>query len=82
MSMDEDMIMMRNGKMMMKKRGRFRPMKEDTAIFDGMRVTVDGTFIMADGVARTMMEGEGITMDGRITDMEKMHDRETKDEAS
>jgi len=82
MAMDEDMIMMRNGKMMMKKRGRIRPMKEDTAIFDGMRVTVDGTFIMADGVARTMMEGEAVTMDGRITDMEKMQDRETKDEAS
>ena len=55
-------------------------MKEDMAIFDGMRVMMDGTVIMTDGIARTMMEGDAITMDGRMTDMEKMEDRETKDE--
>lgn len=76
METDEDLLLMKNGKMMMKKKGRIKPMKEDMAIFDGMRVMMDGTVIMADGNARTMMEGDAMTMDGIImTDMEKMEDR-------
>ena len=70
----QDMVMMRDGKMMVKRRGRITPMKEDLAIFDGTRVMMDGTVMMTDGVARTMMEGEAITMDGRITDMETKDD--------
>jgi len=70
----QDMVMMRDGKMMVKRRGRITPMKEDIAIFDGTRVMMDGTVMMTDGVARTMMEGEAITMDGRITDMETKDD--------
>ena len=67
--------MMRDGKMLVKRRGRITPMKEDLAIFDGTRVMMDGTVMMTDGTARTMMDGEAITMDGTITDME------TKDQA-
>jgi len=70
----QDMVMMRDGKMMVKRRGRITPMKEDLAIFDGTRVMMDGTVMMTDGVARAMMEGEAITMDGRITDMETKDD--------
>ena len=80
--MKEDLLVMKNGKMMMKRGSRIRPMKEDMAIFDGMRVMIDGTVIMTDGIARTMMEGEAITMDGRMTDIEKLEARETKDEPS
>ena len=80
--MNEDLLVMKNGKMMRKRGGRIRPMREDMAIFDGMRVMMDGTVIMTDGIARTMMEGEAITMDGRMTDMEKLEDSETRDEPS
>ena len=81
--MQEDLLIMKNGKMMMKKKGRIKPMKEDIAIFDGMRVLMDGTVIMSDGNARTMMEGDAMTMDGIImTDTEKMEDKETKHELS
>jgi len=80
--MKEDLLVMKNGKMMMKRGSRIRPMKEDMAIFDGIRVMIDGTVIMTDGIARTMMEGEAITMDGRMTDIEKLEARETKDEPS
>jgi hypothetical protein len=38
--MQEDLLLMKNGKMMMKKKGRIKLMKEDMAIFDGMRVTL------------------------------------------
>jgi len=76
METNEDLLLMKNGKMMMMKKGRIKPMKEDMAIFDGMRVMMDGTVIMTDGNSRTMMEGDAMTMDGIIvTDMEKMEDR-------
>ena len=80
--MQEDLLIMKNGKMMMKKKGRIKPMKEDMAIFDGMRVMMDGTVIMADGNARTMMEGEAMTMDGRMTDVEKLEAKGPKHELS
>ncbi|HLF74017.1 MAG TPA: DUF6799 domain-containing protein [Anaerolineales bacterium] len=80
--MKKDLILMKNGKMMMKRRGRISPMKEDLAIFDGVRVMMDGTVIMADGNARTMMEGEAMTMDGRMTDLEKIEAKETKQDIS
>jgi len=80
--MQEDLLLMKNGKMMMKKKGRIRPMKEDMAIFDGMRVMMDGTVIMTDGNTRTMMEGDAMTMDGRITDLEKMEAKATKHDIS
>ena len=44
------------------------PMKEDLTVFDGTRIMTDGTIMMTDGNARQMMEGEAITMDGKITD--------------
>jgi hypothetical protein len=71
MESKQAVIMMKNGKMMMRsgKQGIIRPMEEDMAIFDGTRVMTNGTVVMADGVTRTMMEGEALTMDGRITDM-------------
>lgn len=75
----EDFVTMKNGRMMVQKKGRLRPLKENLAVFDGTRVMTDGTVMMTDGTARTMMEGEALTMDGRITDMADM---ETKQEAS
>ena len=80
--MPEDLLLMKNGKMMVKKKGRIKPMKEDMACFDGMRVMLDGTVIMTDGNTRTMMEGEAITMDGRMTDLEKLEAKETKHDIS
>jgi hypothetical protein len=80
MDMKEALLVMKNGKMMMKRGSRIRPMKEDMAIFDGMRVMMDGTVIMTDGNSRTMMEGDAITMDGRMADIEKLEARETKSE--
>ena len=79
MRMKEDMVMMKDGKMKLRRNGKLIPMKEDMGILDGTRIMMDGTVMMADGIARTMMEGEALTMDGRIIEME---DREIKDEPS
>jgi len=80
--MQEDLLLMKNGKMMMKKKGRIKPMKEHMAIFDGMRVMMDGTVSMGDGNARRMMECEAMTMDGRMTDMETLEAKATKHDLS
>ena len=70
MKRKDHVVLMRDGKMMVQKKGRMIPMREDLAVFDGTRVMMDGTVMMTDGTARQMMEGEAITMDGRITDAE------------
>jgi hypothetical protein len=73
MRSQQDIIIMKDGRMMMRKgkRGIIRPMEKDITIFDGARVQTNGTIVMADGIRRTMMEGEALTMDGRITDTRK-----------
>ena len=74
MGSKQSVILMIDGKMMMRsgKKGIIRPMEQDMAIFDGTRVMMNGNVVMADGVTRTMMEGEALTMDGKITDVEEM----------
>ncbi|HLF74387.1 MAG TPA: DUF6799 domain-containing protein [Anaerolineales bacterium] len=66
----KDMILMQDGKMMMRRNGLTAPMQDDMALFDGMRVRMDGIVMMTDGNARMMMDGEGLTMDGRIANLE------------
>ena len=68
------MAIMKGGRMMVKRKGKVIPMQEDLALFDGMRVMTDGTVMMTDGNARSMMDGEAITMDGKITEMETSHE--------
>lgn len=70
MKTKDPIVVMRDGKMMVKKKGRIMPMKEDLTVFDGTRIMTDGTVMMTDGTARRMMDGEAIMMDGRITDMD------------
>lgn len=74
MGSKQAVILMIDGKMMMRrgKKGIIRPMEQDMTIFDGARVMLNGNVVMADGVTRTMMEGEALTMDGKITDVEEM----------
>lgn len=74
MKAKDPIVLMKGGKMMVKKKGRIMPMKEDLTVFDGTRIMIDGTVMMTDGNARQMMEGEAITMDGRITDTETRND--------
>jgi hypothetical protein len=69
MEMKEDMVMMKDGKMMMMKHGEMMLMDMQMTMSDGTKVMMDGTVMMADGTTHRMMEGDAMTMDGRMTTM-------------
>ncbi len=72
--MREDLVMMKDGKMMMMRHGELKPLDMVVRLSNGARVTMDGTVTMPDGTSRMMMDGEAMTMDGEITTVEDMKD--------
>ncbi len=70
MDMKEDMVMMKDGKMMVRKNGETKPMMMDMTMSNGTKVMMDGKVMMADGMSRMMMDGEAMTMDGTMTTMD------------
>ena len=77
--MHEDMIMMKDGKLMMMKNGNLRPVQDELTLPDGTKVMPNGQVVMANGSARMMVEGETINMNGQAVDMANMPDREFKE---
>ena len=71
MEMNEDMLTMKNGKMMMTKNGNTMPMDMDMTLSDGTKVMMDGILMMADGSTRRMMDGEAMTMAGKMAKMQE-----------
>jgi len=83
MNLNEGMVTMRAGRMMVVRKGELVTMDEDVLMNDGTRVLTDGTVVMTDGVTRMMMEGESLRRDGEMTDreiQEEMEDDESRDE--
>ena len=72
--MREDMVMMKDGKMMIVRHGEMKPMDMVMTLSNGTKVAMDGTITMPDGTSRMMMDGEAITLDGEITTVEDMKD--------
>lgn len=72
MEMQQDMVMMKKGKMMMVRHGEMKPMEMVVTMSNGSKVAMDGTITMPDGTTRMMMDGEAMTMDGEMTTMEDM----------
>ena len=79
MEMNEELVMMRDGRMMVVRNGELMEMEEDMTMLDGTRVTMAGTIMTTDGTTRAMMDGEAMTMDGRLIDMESMEDEDIND---
>ena len=71
MDMQEDMLMMKGGQMMVRKNGETMPMMMDMTLSNGAKVMRDGKVMMADGTSRMMIDGEAITMDGKMDDKMK-----------
>ncbi len=72
MEMQPDMVMMKDGKMMVMRHGEMKPMDMEMTMQNGTRLLMDGTMIMPDGSRRMMMDGEAMTMDGEMTTMGDM----------
>ena len=81
MEPDADVVMMRKGKMMVRRHGEWHAMDMVMTLQDGSKVAMDGTLMLPDGTSRMLMDGEAITMDGEMTTMGEIDDEEhAKDE--
>jgi hypothetical protein len=80
MAMNEDMLMMKDGRVMIVRNGKTVPMEEEMTMSDGARVSMDGKVVMPDGTSRFLMEGEAMDMDGKPVDPETMTDKQFKEE--
>jgi len=80
--MKEDMVVMKNGTMMVVRNGEMKPTDMVMTLSNGTKVAMDGTITMRDGTSRILMDGEAMTMDGEMTtiaDMEANARNETDD---
>ena len=76
MDMSEDMVMMKDGRMMVTRNGETMPMEEELTMADGTKVMPNGQVLMSDGTARMMQEGEAMLLEGKPADAENMTDRQ------
>jgi hypothetical protein len=72
MNMPEDMIMMKDGRVMRVQDQRMTPLDQEMTMADGTRVMMDGTVILTDGTTRMMQEGETMYTAERTADTPQM----------
>ena len=70
----EDCMMMKDGKMMVMKGGKWMAMDREITFKNGEKVMSDGTVVKKDGKKMMLKEGEGIDMDGKMKDAKKMEE--------
>ncbi len=68
-----DMVLMKDGKMMVVRHGEMKPLDMVMTLENGARVAMDGTVTMRDGTSRRLTDGEALTLDGEPTTAVDMH---------
>lgn len=74
-----DVVVMRKGKMMVRRHGEWHAMDMVMPLGNGARVAMDGTLVMPDGTSRTLMDGEALTMDGEMTTLAEIGEEDRED---
>jgi hypothetical protein len=65
--MGDDLLMMKDGQMLILRDGEMIGLLEDMILPDGTRITMDGRVIMFDGTYELLVEGQTIIIDNRET---------------
>jgi hypothetical protein len=65
--MGDDMLMMKNGQMLILSDREMIPLRQDMILADGTRIALDGRVIMVDGTYQRLVEGQAILVDNRTT---------------
>jgi hypothetical protein len=63
MVLGDDLLMMKNGHMLILRENQMVDLSEDMLLEDGTRIAVDGRVILADGTFETLVEGQAILVD-------------------
>jgi hypothetical protein len=77
--LDQDHIMLQDGRVMIMRNGERMPMDDDITLSDGTKVAIDGTVLMPDGTTRMMDEGETMLLQGQPAGAEDMSDKQFKE---
>jgi hypothetical protein len=79
--MQQDHIVMQDGKVMIMRNGEMAPMEEEMTMPDGTKIMIDGTMMMPDGTTRMMAEGETMMTksEGAPASPKDMSDRQFKE---
>ncbi len=56
--MGDDMLMMKNGRMLILRDSQMIALNEDMILADGTRIALDGRVIMVDGTYQMLVEGQ------------------------
>jgi hypothetical protein len=67
MIIGDDMLMMKNGQMLILRDCEMIALSEDIILADGTRIARDGRVTMADGTYQELVEGQAIMIDNRKT---------------
>jgi hypothetical protein len=63
MSIGDDLLMLRNGQMLILKDSEMIALSEDIILSDGTRITMDGRVVMSDGTYQNLGEGKAILVE-------------------
>jgi hypothetical protein len=75
----EDMVMMKDGRVVTVQNGETIPIEKETVLPDGTRVMPDGRVTLTDGTTRMMHEGESMYMNSRMMNMANMPEEPAED---
>ncbi|HXQ36950.1 MAG TPA: DUF6799 domain-containing protein [Anaerolineales bacterium] len=66
MVIEDGMLMMKNGQMIILINGELISLGEEMILADGTRIALDGTVTMADGSYQVIGEGQAVMVDNRM----------------
>ena len=67
MVIGDDMLMLKNGQMLILRDHKLVALLEDLILVDGTRIAVDGRVIMTDGTFQSLVEGQAILIEDPIS---------------
>ena len=65
--MGDDLLMWKNGQMLILRDHEMIALQEDISLLDGTRIALDGRVILADGTFQVLVEGQSLLVEGAET---------------
>ena len=67
MIMSDELLMLKDGQMLILRDTKMVALSEDLILLDGTRIAVDGRVIMTDGTYQSLVEGQAILVENQMS---------------
>ena len=67
MLLSDELLMMKNGQMLILRENEMVALSEDMILVDGTRIAMDGRVIMTDGTYQSLVEGQAILVENQMS---------------